>query len=207
MISSYRLWVCMYLHSVDEWAFAHTRTDSDKLSFVAIPLFKPAFWGCMVVLICDKKRREHQWCSCRQQYTEIYNACELYPRCRFCGSAEYIATHFLSAKYVSTIISTYTSTSAHTSTNISLTKRFNWQLSPSSKRSWGVGCSQVTWPLGTLIGRRHNKCTFTLCDVLAEDERAGTKERTFLIVNRARGGRKAARRRDTCAMNRAIFRT
>ena len=56
----------------------------------------------MVVLICDKKRREHRRCSCRQQYTERYNACELYPRCRFCGSAEYnfIATHFLSAKYV-----------------------------------------------------------------------------------------------------------
>jgi len=92
----------MYLHSVDEWAFAHTRTDSDKLSFVAIPLFIPAFLGCIVFLICEKKRREHRRCSCRQQYTERHNACELYPRCRFCGSAEYnfIATHFLSAKYV-----------------------------------------------------------------------------------------------------------
>ena len=156
MISSYRLWVCMYLHSVDEWAFAHTRTDSDKLSFVAIPLFIPAFWGCMVVLICDKKRREHRRCSCRQQYTERHNACELYPRCRFCGSAEYnfIATHFLSAKYVKAD-NTYLCKYKCSYTVLVLilgyiTKRFNWQLSPSSNYSrelekWGMESRISGW--------------------------------------------------------------
>ena len=88
------------------------------------------------MLICDKKRREHRRCSCRQQYTERHNACELYPRCRFCGSAEYnfIATHFLSAKYVKADNKYYwgvvsvqvVQVFVHSiSTNIRLTKRFN----------------------------------------------------------------------------------
>ena len=79
------------------------------------------------MLICDKKRREHRRCSCRQQYTERHNACELYPRCRFCGSAEYnfIATHFLSAKYVKADNKYPCKDKCTSTTTIRLTKGFN----------------------------------------------------------------------------------
>ena len=74
---SYHLWFCVYLHSIHEWTFHHTRTGSDTLTFVAIPLFIPTFWGRMTVLVSDRKRREHRRRSCKQVSAERDSACEL----------------------------------------------------------------------------------------------------------------------------------
>jgi len=94
MSLSYHLWFCVYLYYIHERTFHHTRTGSDTVTSVAIPLFIPTFWGCIAVLISDRKRREHRRRSCKRLYAERYSARELYPRRRFCGSAPDNTTHF-----------------------------------------------------------------------------------------------------------------